>query len=965
MEAERRERIEALFDEVVELEPASRAAWLERATAGDASLRRDVEALLAAHARAEGILDAPLSAVGAEEGDAVPFPARIGAYRLVRELGRGGMGVVFLGERADGQFEQRVAVKVMGIGPDTDELRRRIEGERRILATLEHPNIARLLDGGVTADGRPYLVMEYVDGEPIDVYCDAHRLPIDARLRLFATVARALHHAHRNLVVHRDLKPSNILVTADGTVKLLDFGIAKILDPDLLGAAPPVTRTGLRLMTPEYASPEQVRGERVTTGNDVYGLGVVLYELLTGRRPFDLAGRPFAECERIILEREAPRPSAVIRRTAEASPGEVPATPDSVSTARRTTVDRLRRRLGGDLDRIALQALRKEPHARYASAEQFAEDVERHLDGMPVLARGRSAAYRARKFLWRHRVGAAATTLVLLSLLGGIIGTTAQARRAAAERDRATGEADRAARVAALMMDLFRLSDPTETLGDTITARQVLDEGAARILRDFGDEPASQAMMLSELARVYENLGLLERAEPLARRALALRETLDAAGLETARSLGQLARLHAALGRREEAVAGYRRALALQAASGEPEDTVLARHQAALAWEIRATGDHEEAARLFDAALTTQRRILGDTAPELARTLLGLAAAHHDAGRFDEAEAVFTRALERYDSAAARPDPVVATAMLNVGMIRRLRQQYAAAGPLLESALAMRSALYDADHPDVVDALGERASLLIEIGRYGEAERLLRDGLARAARTVGPSHPTAIAMSDALGDALVGLGRHTEAVARFDTTLAAKRQRHGGDHPAIAYTLLHAGEAALLGGDLPRAATYFDEARAMATRTAGDRSVYRALALHGLARIALARGEVDEAERTLAPARALADSLLRPDHRYTLALRRTAAAVLFARGSALDAVAELRALLAVERLVFPSPHPTLGLTLTRLGEAHLAAGQPAEAARTLQEALRHFSGLPTADARVTEANRLLARATSR
>ena len=434
MTPERWQQVKALFEQALERPPDERAAFLDQACHGDEALRREVRSLLSSHD--DGFLDEPLS-LDAPSGDdgAAHTGQRIGAYRLVREIGHGGMGAVYLAERADGQFHQQVAVKFVRHGVDSDTLRRRFRAERQILARLEHPHIARLIDGGVSEDGLPYLAMEYVEGTRIDHYCDAHHLSTNERLRLFLAVCEAVHYAHQNLIVHRDLKPSNILVTEGGTVKLLDFGIAKLLDDN--AAATPldeVPRTGMRVMTPEYASPEQIRGEPVTTAFDVYALGIILYELLAGQRPYRLSGLSPGEMERIVCEKAPARPSTAVTREAQTDATRA-ATPEEISRMRSTQPDKLRRRLAGDLDTIVMMALHKDPSRRYRSVGQLSEDLRRHLDGLPVTARPDSFAYRISKFIRRHWMGVAAA--VFISLLGGIATTAWQARVAEQQRRKA------------------------------------------------------------------------------------------------------------------------------------------------------------------------------------------------------------------------------------------------------------------------------------------------------------------------------------------------------------------------------------------------------------------------------------------------------------------------------------------------------------------------------------------------
>ncbi|MGD2071499.1 MAG: serine/threonine-protein kinase, partial [Gemmatimonadota bacterium] len=395
MDSSRRKRVEELFDAVVDLEPDARSAYLDE-HCSDPSLREDVAALLRAHERAEGVLEGSLARAAAAAVLDAPVPTgaesasegRIGPYLIRDELGRGGMGVVYLAERSDGQFRRRVALKVIRADHDAD-LRARVVAERQILASLDHPNIVKLLDAGTTGDGRTYLVMEHVSGLPLDLYCDRMRLSVRERVRLFVAVARGVEHAHHNLVVHRDLKPSNILVTAEGRVKILDFGIAKLLNPALAGVDAPVTRQESRVLTPEYASPEQLRGEALTTASDVYSLGVLLYRLLTGHPPHDPADGTVSAVLSAMLDQDPERPSVkATRPRTETRPDGSTATRSPLDLAfdRRSTSHRLPRTLAGDLDAIVMKALRKEPTRRYGSAESMAQDLESYLRGEPVAA---------------------------------------------------------------------------------------------------------------------------------------------------------------------------------------------------------------------------------------------------------------------------------------------------------------------------------------------------------------------------------------------------------------------------------------------------------------------------------------------------------------------------------------------------------------------------------------------------
>ena len=461
-------RARELFLAAMAVAPERRDAFLATACNGDEELRRHLEYLVRSWRADEGPAGAVASPeTGPSAGDGIGSPGgednttrgsgvglpgairqtvpatlsgtRVGPYRIVREIGRGGMGTVYLAIRAGEEVRQRAAIKLVQQGGDSQSILHRFRHERQILASLDHPNIARFLDGGTTADGVPWLALDYVEGMPIDEYCDRHLLSTVDRLRLFRSVCSAVQHAHQNLVVHRDLKPSNILITADGTPKLLDFGIAKILNPGLSLHTVDPTIAGAQMMTPGYASPEQVRGETITTASDIYSLGVVLYELLTGHRPYQLSSLSPHEVARVVCEQEPVKPSTVVTRTATGEQGVASAaiTPEVVGRKRSEPPAKLRRGLVGDLDNIVLMALRKDPQRRYASVEQFSADINRHLEGMPVVARTDTFGYRAQKFVGRNKLAVAAAALLLLTLAGGVVATSWQAHVARTERARA------------------------------------------------------------------------------------------------------------------------------------------------------------------------------------------------------------------------------------------------------------------------------------------------------------------------------------------------------------------------------------------------------------------------------------------------------------------------------------------------------------------------------------------------
>lgn len=774
------EEIERVLDAALEVPPREWPDLLDRMCGEDPELRREVESLLRRHREIDGFLEgtaveassppsapreAPPAGSGRAGGAAGPDSSaapssdadaseggRIGAYRVVRLIARGGMGEVYLAERADGHFEQRVALKLLPAGLDADGVDRRFRTERQILAGLEHPSVARLLDGGVTDAGRPYLVMEYVEGEPIDRHCDGRRLPVRKRLELFLQVTEAVEHAHRALVVHRDLKPSNILVTSDGRAKLLDFGIAKLLG-ERRGTAAPVTRTGRRWMTPQYAAPEQIESEPVTTATDVYQLGVLLYQLVSGRLPFAEVDGSLHRLERAILETAPEKPStAATRRASAGETGAGPADPAGNARARSTRPGRLRGTLRGDLDAIVLKALRKEPSDRYPSVSAMAEDIDRHLRGRPVAARRGTAAYRSRKFLRRHRWGVAAAAAFLLLLAGYAATVTVQSERVREALGDARTEARKAEQVSEFLVGLFEASDPGEAPGDTITARELLERGVERA-GELEGQPEVQATMLDEMGRVYQSLGRYDRAEPLLRRALALRRSLHGEDhLEVAKSLDNVATVLQKKGRYDEAEPLFRRALAVRRGLGDRAEANVDVGLNNLALLLHLRGKFDEAERLYRRSLATKRERFGDGSAEVATALHNLASLLRKAGDAESAEPLYRRALDVRRGELGADHPLVAQTVDHLGALLVGEGDHGAADSLLRDALEVRRRVLGEDHPDVTVSLHNLARLRREEGRYDEAEALAREVLARDRRQLGQRHPY-------VADGLIGLAR--------------------------------------------------------------------------------------------------------------------------------------------------------------------------------------------------------------
>jgi len=904
-----------LFQRAVELPDAEREAWLAAQCAADPELRRRVEALAAADERAGDFLAAPAAEqLGAWFGETGGDPAeaswdgrRLGSYRIVRELGRGGMGTVFLAERVDGQFDQQVALKVVRQGFFGDELRRRFVRERQILALLQHPNIARLLDGGVSPEGLPYFVMELVAGTPITAFCDRHALAPEQRLRLFLGVCGAVQHAHRSLVVHRDLKPSNILVTADSEVKLLDFGIAKLLGEQ---AAEGLTRTAPPL-TPAYAAPEQLRGEPVTTATDVYALGVVLYELLAGRRPaVPAGGGPGGELAPALARAaagwEPPRPSTV----AEPPAGQAAAGADPRARLR------IRRRLRGDLDTIVMTALRQAPERRYASADALAEDLRRHLAGLPIRARPDTPGYRLGKFVRRHRLAVAATGLLLAMLLAALGFAGWQAREKAREARRAEAEAQTAGEVTRFVMSLFEGSDPSHARGAAVTARELLDEAAGRIRGELAGQPAVRARLLYTLATIHASLGLFDRARPLAAEALALRRASPGAGEpQVADSLEQLGTIltqqadyRAAGPLLREALALRRRAVGRQAA------LPLAASLECLANLQHKTGDLAGAEALYGQALTMSRR--GAAAPAGSAGATGSAGAAGSAGELRVAQLLSELAANTQD-----------------------RGRYGAAAGLYAQALEIRERVLGDTHPAVAATLSDFGSDLVYLNRFDEAAAKLGQALALRERVLGPDHPDVGFTRLALADLDDTRGSYDAAEREVAAALAIFRRSLGEGHRQVTECMNFLATLRYRRNDLAGAEALFRQVVQRSAAALGDEHPDTSSAKGNLAMTLRYEGRLAEAERLLRETLAARRRRLGDQHADVAQNLENLGGLLVRTGRAAEAVPLAQEAVAIYRRALGPVHAQTAIALRELGVAEAEAGMAAGAETHLREAM--------------------------
>jgi tetratricopeptide (TPR) repeat protein/tRNA A-37 threonylcarbamoyl transferase component Bud32 len=868
-----------LFDETFDLDETARAHFL--AAIEDVELRDALRDLLA-QASTKGALDDGSGRFAAALIEPEPGieGRRIGAWRVGRAIGAGGMATVFAAMREDGAYVQQVAIKVLRQGLYDAYERERFVRERNILARLEHPQIARLLDGGLTDEGVPWFALEYVDGQPVTAYCDGKRLDLVARLRLFRAICATVDHAHRNLVVHRDLKPSNILVDRDGDLKLLDFGIARLLGP---GAGDDATQTQARRMTPAYAAPEQSTGAPVTTATDVYALGVVLHELCTGSRP------------QWRDDGSLHAPSSAITGLAAAT----------VAAARSAEPRALRRHVDGELDLIIAKSLRLDPVERYASAADLDEDLRRHAAGEPIRARADSRGYRTAKFIGRHRPAIAIATAFALAIIAGGAATWWQARAARAEALRADGVRD-------FVLAMFNGVTPDESKGRTVSARELVDRGAARLREVLASQPQLEGELSTELAAVYRQLGDYPRASSFAEAAVA--GSSDA--MRRARALIERGRTHGAQGDYADAVRDLREALVIAPATQRVDV------QLRLADVLAEHGELKEAGLLAQAALANVGKGDGESRE---RVLWALGGIRFRDGDVAGAATTLQEALDLSRANHGETHTQVATIEHDLGVVLLQKGDAPAAVALLEQALATRRVLLGQEHPDIADSAFNLGTALRRTGQRERAATLINDAVAMQRKLLGPHHPAVATGLNSLAVLAYEQGDMDTAIARLSEALETARAAYGEHHTTVA-TMLNNLAA------MQRAAGRYDDAEKSAN-AAIDTTVAAVGADHylvGIARLGLGsilaeHGRGADALTQLQAAHALLVAKLGAEHQDTLLAQSAVASVLRQQGQLDAAQAQASAALAAAEKAFPPGHPRLGKV--RLVAARVAASR--------------------------------------
>ena len=843
-----RSRAEAVFYEALDLPPERREAHVRARCGGDPDLLGEVLSLLDSHRRSEGFLDGSAVAVVSEivEAEDPTLGMQIGPFRVVRRIGVGGMGQVYLAERTEGDFTQHVAIKLIHRGYGEEALRR-FRNECRVLAMLEHPHIARMIDGGFTSTGTPFIIMEYVDGTPIDEYCEKNELSLEQRLDLFRYVCAALEHAHRHSTIHRDIKPSNILVDRDGVVKIVDFGIARVLDA-ADGVDRERTATGMHMMTPLYASPEQLRGQALSTATDVYSLGVVLYKLLTRRAPFELRTGSAGEMLQVLESTHPTRPSEIVLRTPTGSGEERAAAP--VSETRKEA-----RKLKGDLDTIVLKSMRKEPERRYASVAQLSEDIHRFLRGHPVSAQPDTFGYRAGKFLRRHLAATIAGVVILLVLIASSIVSLRlyfraeeQRRKAVVARQFAEQNERTADAVADFLTGLFAEVDPERTVEQGLSARDLLDRGAAHLREGFRKDRAIRARLLKTVGEVYANIAAPDSARPLLEEALRIEREIH----------------------------------------GEPHPD-LASTLRAYGDLLSTSGDHRGALTAYREALEVMTELYGPEnrrlPPFMNRIALG-----SPSMALDERIAMFRRSLAIIEKEFGPDDPMVAYYLINLGGALRTAGRYQEALRVVQRSVEIREAALGPEHPLTLLSLSSTAATLNALERYAQAETLLRRVLTRREAIYGSDHLYVAMSLNGLANALMGQERYDEARPYFQRAIDIKTRLYGPMHPYNGYDEVGLGLSYVRAGDPETGLPHLQRAREILERAFGEEGTEVAFALSGLGEARAAMGDPEAAIASYTAALGLREGM--GDHPLVDQTLRLRAKVLRAVGRSEEAEAD-------------------------------------------------------------------------
>lgn len=907
-------RLQELFEAAINLESSQRVDYLEEACRDAPELRSRVVSLIAAFEQETSVgavVDG--AACSSMEASLPTVGGTLGNYRISSIIGRGGMGIVYRAFRADDEYKKEVAIKVATMGLLAPDLRQRFLAERQILANLDHPNIARLLDGGTTPEGIPFVVMELVEGKPIDGYCDSAQLTRRQRIELMIVVIRSVDYAHRHLVVHRDLKPENVHVTSDGVPKLLDFGIAKALNPEVSGIGTSATVDAARLMTPEYASPEQVLGKAITTATDVYQLGILLYFLLTGRRPYDGPGKTLGQLEKTICE------------TPPARPG-----------------------LDSDIDKILLQTLEKDPARRYSSAEALAEDLERYLRGFPVHASNASFVYRAKKFVGRHKFGVATVGLVLLLVLGSSIGMAILARRASQQALLANQTTD-------FLISLFDANDPTQGRGDKITARELLDKGAAQLNASPNQDPVILVRLLDSMGTIYNALGASEKAKEMLEKSLHLRIAyLPKDDVAESDTLARLADVETDLSHYEKAIqldqsalAAYRRRFGDRFGGSDERIAILLARISSDYWELDKMPQAEAYER---EALALSTRLVGRHDPRTLEMIGDLGTIIDLEGRSLEAEPDYDEYLAGEQALKPQNLPALGLGWNYKGWLDYRLGRFAQSEQEMRNALALRLRAYGEKHPVTAGAQSSLAYILLDRGKTQEALKLASAAKDIDSKIYGQDHRETTFVEDSLGLALLDAGRTADARKEFEAALNTRLVLLPPNHMQTGKTWMFLAMADFAAGNLPQAADESRKSIEIMQRIYGPHGHPQLAEFDAvLLEILDAQGILKEAEEFGNQSVAKFRQILPPANPRLAAVESGLARALFRDHKAEQAIPLLREALAIDRQTYGPAMVQTARVGVQLAASLQATGREQEA----RELVRQYGGVLLASANGT------------
>lgn len=795
MNQERLNKVKELFDKAILFNQKEREAFLEMECGNDIALKNEVLSLISSLNNTKDFLEEPLTVSEQHKNNFVdPYVGKqIGNYIIDGEAGVGGMGVVYSGRRNDKEFEQKVAIKILKHGITSDYLLKRFQIERQTLANLQHPNIARLLDGGRTTDGLPYLVMEFIDGIPITQYCNENELAIQQSLNLFREVCSAVQYAHQNLIIHRDLKPGNILITTDGNVKLLDFGIAKLIDEDLVDYTDGLTKTGVWHLTPEYASPEQINGGKITTASDVYSLGILLYQMLTGFQPYKITNNSPTAISKIITEEIVIKPSEKLKQTI------------SLSGDSRILLEKNYKHLKGDLDNIVLKAMHKDPARRYVSVEQFSEDIRRHLIGLPVIAQKDTAGYRLRKFIKRHKVGFVSSVGFVVFLFASLIAIMWQANIAATERDNAKNEAQKVETVNSFLLEMLSSVDPTE-VGRDVKVYDILKKAAEDVGRDFSSHPEIEALLRKTIGKTLVNLSEYDEAETHLLKSLELNnKVFGASSYQSAESLHELALYYHWIGELSLSDSLYKKSIKIFRSNAESPPRAIAstlndfatllqdqshykesltylyeayniftqnfglndRDVAStannIAMSLKAVNDLDGALEYYNKSLNFYLKNFGPERPEVSTIYNNLSYIYISKNDFATAENYFKKSLDLKIKTLGEKHSLVGLAYMNLGAIQYTSSKFEQAEENILTAQKLFSTTLNDNH--IWRALVDfwYSKILIEKKEYNRAEELLRNALFVYEKNYDGEHPNIVSAYAELGVVKFHQKKYSEA----------------------------------------------------------------------------------------------------------------------------------------------------------------------------------------------------------